>query len=186
MKHIIIALFFATFYSEIMAQQKPPELDKSPMDISYWPQNYPIQKLNGKVKETPIARVVYSRPQKSNRIIFNGIVKFKEMWRLGANEATEIEFLQAVKIAGKTIAKGKYTIFCIPDSSKWTIILNKDNFCWGNYSYNQKSDVLRTEIKVDQNIDIVEAFTIYFEEYKGGSNLIFLWDNVKASLPINL
>ena len=94
----ILLAFSLIITSFLFAQQKPTELDKSPMDVSYWPSNYPILKLNGKVKSDPIARVLYSRPQKNNREIFDGIVKYGEMWRLGANEATEIEFLKTVKI----------------------------------------------------------------------------------------
>lgn len=181
---VLVTLFL--FSTVTVAQQKPTELDKSPMDMCYWPSNYPIIKLNGKVKEQPIARVIYGRPQKNNRTIFDGIVKYNEMWRLGANEATEIEFLKPVKINNKLIAKGRYTLYCIPFIDKWTIIVSKDNFCWGNYSYNQKNDVAKVDIKIEKNTEIVEAFTTYFEETKLGANLIFMWDDIKAQLPISL
>ena len=182
-------LFFLSLFlisTTIFAQQKPTDLDKSPMDASYWPSNYPILKLNGKVKDAPVARLLYSRPQKNNRVIFNGIVKYGEMWRLGANEATEVEFLKNVKINNKHIAKGKYTIYCIPTATNWTLVFSKDNFSWGSYSYNEKNDVIRIDIPTEKNRDIVEAFTAYFDETKTGANLIFLWDDVKASLPITL
>jgi hypothetical protein len=182
-KILIVCCFISTI---TVAQQKPTDLDKSPMDMSYFPSNYPILKLNGKVKEQPLARLIYSRPQKNNRIIFDGIIKYNEMWRLGANEATEIEFLKPVKINNKAIAKGKYTLYCIPDADKWTMIISKDNFCWGNYNYNQKFDVARADIKVEKNTEVVEAFTAYFEATTTGANLIFMWDDVKTQLPISL
>lgn len=168
----------------LMAQQKPTDLDKSPQDMSYWPANYPVLKMNGKAKDEPIARVIYSRPSKNGRTIFGGIIKYKEMWRLGANEATEIEFFRSVKISGKSISKGRYTLYCIPDEDQWTICINKDNYCWGNFIYDIKKDVLRTDIKLEKTSEIAEAFTIYFEETKTGANMIILWDDVKASLPI--
>jgi hypothetical protein len=186
MKRAKILIFSCFISIAVSAQQKPIDLDKSPMDMSYLPSNYPILKLNGKVKDQPLARLIYSRPQKSNRIIFDGIVKYNEMWRLGANEATEIEFLKPVKISNKLIAKGKYTLYCIPAADKWTLIISKDNFCWGNYSYNQKFDVARADVKVEKNTEIVEAFTAYFEETKTGANLVFMWDDVKTQLPILL
>ena len=83
-----------------------PEVDKSPMDMSYWPANYPILKMSGKAKDQPIARVIYGRPLKNGRSIFGGIIKYNDIWRMGANEATEIEFFNNVKIAGKPVAKG--------------------------------------------------------------------------------
>ena len=182
----IFALLLSLMSCIVFAQQKPTELDKSPMDESFWPINYPVQKLNGKTKPMPIARVIYSRPQKNGRVIFDGIIKYNELWRLGANEATEVEFFQNVKINGKQVLKGRYTLFCIPKENTWTIIVSKDNFCWGNYSYNQKNDLTRVEVKVEKNIEIVENFTIYFDETKTGSNLVIMWDDAKASLPISL
>ena len=184
MKHIKI-LFIALFTATIaFAQPKPTDLDKSPMDMSYLPNNYPLLKLNGKAKDQPIARLLYSRPQKNNRIIFDGIVKYNEMWRLGANEATEIEFFKNVKINNKSIAKGRYTLYCNPTADKWTVIISKDNYSWGNYSYDAKKDMVRLDIKLEKNTDVIEAFTAYFEETKTGANLIFMWDDVKTQLPI--
>lgn len=172
--------------SSLVAQVKPTELDKSPMDESFWPFNYPIQKLNGKTKPMPVARVIYSRPQKNGRVIFNGIIKYGELWRLGANEATELEFFQPVKIDSKIVPKGRYTLFCIPNEDSWTLIINKDNYCWGNYSYNAKNDLVRVVCKVEKNAEVVENFTIYFEETKKNTQLTIMWDDLKASLPITL
>jgi hypothetical protein len=185
MKQLITTLcLFAALAG--LAQQKPTELDKSPMDMSYWPANYPILKMSGKAKDQPVARIIYGRPLKNGRIIFGGIVNYNEMWRLGANEATEIETFSTLKIGGKTLAKGRYTVYCLPTENKWTIIINKDNFCWGNFTYDIKKDLIRTEIDVEKNTESVEAFTIYFEEAKNGATLIFLWDDIKTSLPITL
>lgn len=180
---------FATFlFTAIFsyAQPKPTELDKSPMDMSYWPANYPILKMSGKAKDQPVARVIYGRPLKNGRVIFGGIIKYNEMWRLGANEATEIETFRTLKIGGKILAKGRYTVYCLPNENKWIIIFNKDNFCWGNFTYDSKKDLIRTDIDVEKNTESVEAFTIYFEDTKNGANLIFLWDDIKTVLPIVL
>src|SRR5476649_2988453 len=100
MKSIISFIFLlAAFCAQ--GQQKPTDLDKSPMDMSYWPPNYPLLKMNGKANELPVGRIIYGRPLKNNRSIFGGIVKYNELWRLGANEATEAEFFSNVKIGGK-------------------------------------------------------------------------------------
>ncbi len=185
MKYLLsLCLIFAAFAAQ--AQPKPTELDKSILDMSYWPTNYPILKISGKAKDMPMARVIYSRPLKNNRVIFGGIQKYNELWRLGANESTEIEFFTNVKIGGKAVVKGRYTLYCIPTENKWTIILNKDNYSWGHYAYDIKKDVLRTEIDVEKNTSIVEAYTMYFEETKTGANLLMFWDDKKAVLPISL
>ncbi len=178
---ITVAISLTSF-----AQQKPTELDKSPMDMSYWPKDYPILKMSGKSKDLPIARVIYGRPQKNGREIFGGINKYNEVWRLGANEATEIELFKGVKIAGKPLAKGRYTLFCIPQENTWTLIISKDNFCWGSFTYDAKKDVMRAEMTIEKTNEVTEALSIFFEETKTGTNLIIQWDNIKASLPISL
>jgi len=170
----------------VCAQQKPSDLDKSPMDMSYWPANFPMLKLSGKASGEPKARVIYGRPQKNGRPLFGDIVQYNNIWRLGANEATEIEFFVPVKIAGKLVSKGRYTLYGIPSENSWTLILNTDNFSWGNFSYNAKKDLLRTEVPVIKTLDSTDAFTLYFEENNLGAGLIIMWDQVKVMLPISL
>jgi hypothetical protein len=186
MKKIILAICFISISFFVFAQQKPTELDKSPMDMSYWPANYPILKMSGKVKSQPIARVIYGRPGKNGRPIFGGIVKYGDLWRLGANEATEIEFFTPVKIGGKHLSAGRYTIFCVPNENKWTLSFNKDNFCWGSFTYDTKKDIFKVDAAAEKNSENVEIFTIYFEDAGDTANLIFLWDDIKASLPITI
>lgn len=179
----IFALCVVYFFTVVaFAQQKPTELDKSPLDISYFPQNYPILKMNGKASDAAVARVIYSRPQKGGRQIFGGIIKYGDIWRMGANEATEIDFFKAVKINGKSF-KGRYSVYAICNEDKWTIILNQEKDVWGVY-YNQKKDVARFDVPVQKTNDAVEVLTIYFDTAKTGANLNFLWDNVKVSLPV--
>jgi Protein of unknown function (DUF2911) len=163
---------------------KIPALDKSPMDMSYFPVDYPILKTQNKATVPPIARVVYSRPQKDNRVIFGQLVEYDKVWRLGANEATEIEFFKDVTIAGKKIAKGRYTVYAIPTETKWTIILNKDTDTWGAFVYDEKKDVLRASVPVQTLTTPVEAFSMNFNKTDKGMDLFIAWDTVSVSLPI--
>src|SRR6476620_9722993 len=175
MKKVIAIIFCLTTISSL-AQQQPTELDKSPMDMSYSPPNYPILKMNGKVREQPAARIIYSRPQKAGRAIFGEVVAYNQIWRLGANEATEIEFFKNVKINGKSLPKGRYTLYAICTETKWTIIFNTEKDIWG-LAYNAKNDALRTDIPVQKAEPPAEALTMFFDDMKGGTSLIILWDN---------
>lgn len=179
-----LAFIGASFFA--IAQQKPTELDKSPMDMSYWPDNYPLLKMTGKAKDQPIARIIYGRPAKNGRTIFGGIVKYNELWRLGANEATEMEIFTPVKIGNKVLAKGRYTLFCVPSENRWTIIVSKDNFCWGSFTYDTKKDFVRAEIKPETTDEVIETFTLYFKEGAGKASLVMLWENQRAELPMTL
>jgi hypothetical protein len=186
MRSIVLGCLLIVCSFASQAQQKPTELDKSPMDMSYWPDNYPILRMSGKAKDQPVARLIYSRPLKNGRDIFGGVIKYNELWRLGANESTELELFKNVRIAGKLLSAGRYTMYCIPGENKWTIIINRDNYCWGSFTYDSRKDVLRTDIEVSRNNEVVEAFTMYFDDARNGTNLIILWDNLKAVMPITL
>jgi hypothetical protein len=164
----------------ILAQQKPTDLDKSPMDVSYYPPNYPIAKMKGQVGGDPLARIIYSRPQKKGREIFGEEVKYGEVWRLGANEATEIELFKSGTIGGKKIQKGRYTIYCIPTEAKWTIAINKDNYSWGSFTYKQEKDVARIDVPIQKNAENVEALTMYFDN----NSWVIEWENLKATIPV--
>jgi len=181
MKKLLLPLLLLVAVS-IFAQQSPTDLDKSPMDMSYWPANYPILKMSGKTTEPHVARIIYSRPQKAGRDIFGGIVGYGQVWRLGANEATEIEFFKPVKLNGKSISKGRYTLYAICNEDKWTIIVNSDKDIWG-LSYNQKKDVLRADFPVQKSDDPVEALTMYFDNDKNTADLNILWDTTKLVVP---
>src|SRR6476661_484410 len=69
-------------------------IDVSAMDIAYFPVDYPINKMTQPELGPPLARVIYSRPHKQGRTIFGALLKWGEHWRLGANEATELELFQ--------------------------------------------------------------------------------------------
>jgi hypothetical protein len=179
-KYLLFPFFMLMVYF-CTAQIPPP--DKSPLDISYAPHQYPIQKFQGKQPPAmPLARVLYSRPQKNGRVLFGGEIKYNELWRLGANEATEIELFRNATVGSKSIPKGRYTLYCIPKADKWTLIFNKDNYSWGAFSYKQSNDVSRVDIPITRPSGMqVEFFTMYFDER---NHLVILWDDVKAILPI--
>ncbi|MBK7884975.1 MAG: DUF2911 domain-containing protein [Chitinophagaceae bacterium] len=156
------------------------------MDMSYYPTGYPVQKIQNKISESLVARVIYGRPQKSNRIIFGELIEYGNVWRLGANEATEIEFFRDVKIGKSKIKKGRYTLYAIPYADKWTIIVNSETDTWGAFKYDIKKDVVRIDVPVQVQTEIIDAFSMAFEKSTGGINLIIAWDAVKVTLPITL
>lgn len=184
MKRLAFVLFtLSLFIISARAQYKPPALDKSPMDMCYYPANYPVLRVQNKVTEPLLARIVYSRPQKNGRQVFGELVEFGQVWRLGANEATEIEIYKDCKVNGQKLKKGRYTLYAIPYPDKWTIIFNRETDIWGAFLYDAKKDVLRTDIKPESQSEAAEAFSMGFEKADSSVNLIIAWDRVKAILP---
>jgi hypothetical protein len=173
-------------FSIAFSQAKAPATDKSPMDASYYPSNYPVLKIQDKATEPLVARVIYSRPLKNNRVVFGELLEYGKVWRMGANEATEIEFFTNVKINNVKVKKGRYTMYAIPEADKWTIIINSDLDTWGSFKYDEKKDVVRMTVPVQKQTTASESFSMYFEKSTDGFLLNATWDDVKVSLPISL
>ena len=189
MKKLLFLLLSTTALYTAQAQSngsKVPALDRSPMDMAYYPANYPVLKIQDKATEPLVARVIYSRPQKNNRTVFGELVEFNKVWRLGANEATEVEFFKDVRIGTKRIPKGKYTLYAIVSPTDWTVILNKETDIWGAFKYDEKKDVVRVNLPVEKTDNMVEPFSMYFDKAGSGAALIMAWENLQVSLPIGL
>ncbi|HZI52692.1 MAG TPA: DUF2911 domain-containing protein [Chitinophagaceae bacterium] len=158
-------------------------VDVSPMDMSYFPVDYPKLKMANANISPPVIRLIYSRPHLQRRALFNGILKYDEPWRLGANEASEITFYKPVGIQGKKIPAGRYIIYGIPHADKWTIILNSNIDSWG-LKQDSSKDVGRFVIPILANDVTLEYFTMVFEKTDGGADLVIAWADIVARLPI--
>jgi hypothetical protein len=159
------------------------DVDVSQMDMSYFPPEYPKLRMDGRVSDPPLIRVIYSRPHKGGRKIFGGILQYGSYWRLGANEASEIEFFRGVTIQNKKVKAGRYTIYCYPQESQWTIVLNSNLFTWGLKADTTK-EVARFDVPI-KKIPPIEYFSMVFQTTSDGANLVMAWDDVEAKLPIS-
>jgi hypothetical protein len=158
-------------------------VDASPMDMSYYPVDYPKLKMT-KIADQPLAaRVIYSRPHLQGRELFHGLLSYGQPWRLGANEATELDLFKNVTVQDKKINEGRYILYCIPQQDKWTIVFNKNIDTWGLKPDSSK-DAYRFDIPVTKTSNRIEYFTMAFEKAAYGANLIMAWDNVEARLPL--
>ena len=157
-------------------------IDVSPMDMSYLPDDYPIMKMENKTITPPVARLIYSRPRMQGRKIFGSLIKYNEPWRLGANEATELQLFQPVTIQKKSIPTGRYVLYCIPQENKWTIIFNGNFDCWG-LQQDPSKDLYRFEVPAVTKDQAIEYFTMVFQKNSGGAELVIAWDNTEVRLP---
>ena len=163
-------------------QVKFPPLDVSPMDMSYYPPNYPAAKLRGNAGQL-IMRVIYSRPQKKGRTIFGGLEPFGKVDRLGANEADELDVFSPVTIGGKTLQPGRYTFYAIFQPDKWTFIVNAETDTWGAFGYDPKKDIVRVDVPVQHMSEPVEALSMVFQKTDKGADLVIGWDTTMVRVP---
>ena len=147
------------------------------------PRPSPLEMVTMKYDDTYV-KVTYGRPHKRGRNIFGDLLPYGEVWRTGANEATEITITGTIKLGGHQIKPGTYTIFTIPEKDKWTVILNSELGQWGAYNYNSKLDVVRLEVPVSDTTTVYEPFTIEFEQKAQSAELVMMWDQTKVTIPI--
>ena len=159
-------------------------VDVSPMDMSYYPVDYPKLKMTKVDNEPLVARIIYSRPHLQGRGLFHGLLSYGQPWRLGANEATELDLFKSITIQGKRVNEGRYILYSIPQQDKWTIVFNKNIDTWGLKPDSTK-DVYHFDIPVTRTDNRIEYFTMVFEKAAPGANLIMAWDNVEARLYFN-
>ena len=147
------------------------------------PRLSPTAIVSVRYKDTYL-KLTYSQPHKRGREVFGKLVPYNEVWRTGANEATEFTLTKEAYVGGNLIPAGTYSLFTIPNPEKWTIIINKENGLWGSYNYNPKLDLIRFEVPVAENSIPYEAFTISLDQRNSVADLLLLWDKTKISIPI--
>lgn len=148
------------------------------------PRPSPLAIVSARYKDTYL-KITYSQPCKRDREVFGQLVPFNQVWRTGANEATEMTITQDLKINGTDLKAGNYSIFTIPEKDKWTIIFNSDLGLWGAYNYNTKMDVLKFDVPVVSLTDVVyESFTIIIDQKNDKADLLMAWDKTKVIIPI--
>lgn len=183
---VLAAICLMTFGA---AAQKFTAEDASPMDAAYFPARAAFRSFektdDAKKANEPKIRVLYSRPQKKDREVFGGLVKYGEVWRVGANEATEIMFFQDAMIGDTKVAAGRYTVYAIPTEGNWEVHFSNDNDRWGQYAYKPaESLVTKISVPTAKTPSTVESFTIMFEAVDGGAHMIMGWEDTMVRVPI--
>lgn len=179
-KHLGIWFFLALFIFSGCNQPEPQEPDpirrKSPIAIA---------KVNHQSTDTYI-KIVYGQPYKRERDIFGDLVPYGEVWRTGANEATELTTTRDIIFGGQELQAGTYSLFTIPrQNDEWTVILNEKLGQWGAFDYDESADVMRIDAPASDKESVTEAFTIQFSEVKGDSvDILMEWDQTMVEVPI--
>ncbi|MEM7299075.1 MAG: DUF2911 domain-containing protein, partial [Bacteroidota bacterium] len=165
MKKLIQLSALCLFISGGAFAQDFPKVDPSPMDAAYFPPRAAFRGFAKSEEEKkaamPKIRVVYSRPQVKGRTVFGDLLKYGEMWRVGANESTEITFLSDVTIGGTSVKAGRYTLYAIPSESEWEIFISSDLDGWGHYTFKKdESTVASVKVPTEKTASTVEALGI--------------------------
>lgn len=126
--------------------------------------------------------IAYGSPKVRGRAIWGEMEEYGQIWRAGANMATNISFSEDVEIDGQSLAAGVYSFYVIPrESEAWTIIFNKEAEQWGAFGYDVSEDALRIDVKPQMNIHVEDlTFDIIAKDFEGAF-VTLEWEQVKLS-----
>lgn len=140
----------------------------------------PAATASGKAGNANIT-INYSAPSVKGRKIWGELVPYGKVWRTGANDATTFEVDADIKVEGQALAKGKYSLFTIPEENgNWTIIFNKTAKQWGSFSYKQEDDALRVKVTSSKSASFNEALSISVDK----SKVYIKWENLEVGFKV--
>jgi hypothetical protein len=149
-------------------------------------------------------KVTYGRPYMRGRAIFGApsgdgdfLVPFGQLWRTGANEATEVTVSEPVMVAGRRLEAGTYSMFTVPGPSAWQVRLNRQVGMDGtgrldpetgafSNAYDTADDVLVVEVPADALSEDVEQFTIAFRPSPSGTwaDMVLAWERTEVKIRL--
>lgn len=150
------------------------------VSASTWAQS-PAATATGKLASGANLTIKYSSPSVKGRKVWGGLVPYDKVWRAGANEATVLETDKDITIEGKTVPKGKYSVYAIPGEKEWSVILNSQTGQWGinrdgSTTRDPAKDVVVAKVKPVKSASMNEALK-YVVTDKG---FALQWENVEV------
>ncbi|HKV74967.1 MAG TPA: DUF2911 domain-containing protein [Gemmatimonadales bacterium] len=121
----------------------------------------------------------YGRPTRRGRVIFGGVVPWGDVWRTGANAATQFSTDKALRFGSAAVPAGKYTLWTVPTPTGWTLIINSETGQWGTEHHADK-DLFKIPLSVTSSSPPVEKFTIHIAPGDNAGQIHFVWDTLVA------
>jgi len=126
----------------------------------------------------------YHAPLVAGRKLWGAAVPYDRVWRAGANQNTTISFSEDVSVEGKPLSAGNYGLHMIPTADQWTIIFSKNSTSWGSFTYDEKEDALRVQVKPHE-AEFRESLAYTFDDLKPESAVATLrWE--KLAVPFRV
>ncbi|HTD93247.1 MAG TPA: DUF2911 domain-containing protein [Chitinophagaceae bacterium] len=144
----------------------------------------PPATATGKIKDATIT-ITYSSPAVKGREIWGALVPYDQVWRAGANEATIFETSKDIKVEGKTVPAGKYSLYAIPGKTEWTIIINSETGQWGikrtgETTRDPAKDVAVVKVKPMKSKSLNERLLYTVT----GSGFQLSWENIDVPVSV--
>jgi hypothetical protein len=125
--------------------------------------------------------VDYSRPLLRGRSLVGALIPYDQVWRTGANAATQLTLGSPLRLAGVPLGRGTYTLWTLPTRAQVQLIINRQTGQWGT-EYQSSQDIARVAMHVDTLGSPVERFTIRVDTAR--SLLVMEWGTFRWTAPI--
>lgn len=133
--------------------------------------------------------VEYSRPAVKSRKIWDGLVPYGRIWRVGANESTKFTTNAELAIMGHVLPPGTYALYAFPNQGEWEFIFHKNTTHWGDGrdAYDPKEDVFRVKLAPEVTDQHQENFLIMFDRIDHNSmQMVLHWEQLRLTVPIRI
>ena len=126
----------------------------------------------------------YGRPLVRGRVLVGGILPYDQVWRTGANAATQFTTSAPITLAGLPVPAGSYTLWTIPRRNGVELVINRQTGQWGT-EYNARQDLGRRPMATDTLAAPVEQFTISVRASDSHNGALLLeWGPFQWTAPI--
>lgn len=144
----------------------------------------PPATATGKIGDANIT-INYSSPAVKGRKVWGELVPYDKAWRAGANEATTFETDKAIKVQGKELPAGKYSLFAIPGEKEWQFIFNSETGQWGvKRSGDANFDPAKTVLTVTAKPASSSTMNERLLYEVGAKNFVLKWENLEVPVAI--
>jgi len=170
---ILMLFLFTLFISTSAWAQSDPATRQSPPATA-----------TGEVGEANIT-IKYGSPSVKGRKIWGELVPYGKAWRAGANEATVFQTDKTIKVQGKELPAGNYSLFAIPGENEWQFIFNAEIGQWGvkrggEANRDPAKDVLTVTAKPVASSSMNER--LVYEVTDNG--FVLRWENLEVPVSI--
>jgi hypothetical protein len=126
----------------------------------------------------------YGRPLARGRVLLGNVLPFDEVWRTGANAATQFSTSVPITVAGLRLAPGTYTLWTVPHAKSVDLIVNKQSGQWGT-GYDGRFDLGKSAMTTAAAAALVEKFTISIVPTDAHhATLVMEWGTFRWTAPI--
>ena len=173
MKSLLVLSFVAALTHTACAQNQPP-----------FSQRAALVQMIGFTKVS----ITYGRPIARGRTLFGpaapAVQRYGRPWTPGADSASTFEVDQPVTFGGQRLAPGHYSIWTIPDSVEWTVMLSDQGHVFHTNYPGDSHNVVTIKVKPEKGPHM-EALNYYVPEVdRDHAVLRIQWGELFLSIPI--